>query len=245
MTEPENEFEKSVNNPHDAAFKSAFQKRELAESFFRNYLPERIRRHIDFTHLEITNKSYVDEKLREKHSDIVYKTKINGQPAFLYILFEHQTSPDPVMVFRLLCYIVNIWKEHIDQNPKEKCLPVIFPAVLYHGKRKWNSARTLANLIAGDEVFSEYIPDFTYELYDLGDFKDEILLLGSHMALNVVLYLFKHIFDPDFSEILGQAIRLLQKIEDQSVFSELAEWLIRYTFHARNEDEETIKVRKL
>ncbi|MGE0082881.1 MAG: Rpn family recombination-promoting nuclease/putative transposase [Desulfococcaceae bacterium] len=71
-------FEQSVNNPHDAAFKSAFQKKDVAVSFFQNYLPEEIRRHTDFDSLEITDRSYVDEKLRDRHSDIVYRTKIKG-----------------------------------------------------------------------------------------------------------------------------------------------------------------------
>jgi hypothetical protein len=31
--------EPEKHNPHDAAFKSAFQKKELAVSFFRTYLP--------------------------------------------------------------------------------------------------------------------------------------------------------------------------------------------------------------
>ncbi len=65
----------------------------------------------------------MDEKLRDKHSDIVYRTKIKGLPAFLYILFEHQSSPDPLMVFRLLCYMVNLWKEYRDQHPKSRKLP--------------------------------------------------------------------------------------------------------------------------
>ncbi|QTA81053.1 Putative transposase, YhgA-like [Desulfonema limicola] len=49
--------------------------------------------------------------------------------------------------------------EYLDQNPGAKCLPVIFPAVLYHGKTGWNSSRTLGSLIEGDDFFSEYMPD--------------------------------------------------------------------------------------
>jgi len=35
----EEALRKGVKNPHDAAFKAAFEKRELAESFFRHYFP--------------------------------------------------------------------------------------------------------------------------------------------------------------------------------------------------------------
>jgi hypothetical protein len=83
--EEKDEFKESINNPHDAAFKSAFKKQELARNFFENYLPKKILRHIDLDCLEIVDNSYVDEKLKEKYSDIVYKTRIKGKPAFLYI----------------------------------------------------------------------------------------------------------------------------------------------------------------
>ncbi|MDM8537933.1 Rpn family recombination-promoting nuclease/putative transposase [Desulfobacterales bacterium HSG17] len=160
MSSIETEFEKSVNTPHDAIIKAILEKIELAKSFFQTYFPKEIVKNIDFDRLELSNKSYVDEKLKEKHSDIVYKTKFKGLDAFLYILFEHQSKSDPMMVFRLLCYMVNIWKEYLDQNPDAKCLPVIFPAVLYNGKTGWNSARTLGGLIKGDEVFFEYMPNY-------------------------------------------------------------------------------------
>jgi len=96
-------FEKSPGSPHDAAFKAAFQKRELAKRFFQIAFPEKIVRQIDFRYLKLANRSYVDEKLKERHSDIVYQTKIRGKTAFLYILFEHQSKPDFWMIFRLLC----------------------------------------------------------------------------------------------------------------------------------------------
>ena len=236
-------FEKSVNSPHNAAFMWAFKKIPVAQGFFQTWLPESIRKHIDFDSLEITDGSYVDEKLRDRHSDIVYKTKIKGRDAFLYILFEHQSTPDPMMVFRLLCYMVNIWKEYLDQNPDAKCLPVIFPAVLYHGKKKWKSPRTMGGMIQGGEEFSEHLPDFTYELYDLGKYPDEMLTLGENMALGTVLYLFKHIFDKDFGDIFANAVELLKRIrmKDESVFLEFLEWVLRYTYHARNEDEGTVR----
>ena len=243
MNELQEIFEKSVNSPHNAAFTAAFRKILVARGFFESYLPDRIRRHIDFDHLEITDGTYVDEKLRDKHSDIVYRTKIKGRDAFLYILFEHQSTPDPMMVFRLLCYMVNIWKEYLDQNPDAKCLPVIFPAVLYHGKKKWKSPRTMGGMIQGGEEFSEHMPDFTYELYDLGKYPDEMLTLGENMALGTVLYLFKHIFDKDFGDIFANAVELLKRIrmKDESVFLEFLEWVLRYTYHARNEDEGTVR----
>lgn len=54
---------RDIGTPHDVAFKSAFQRKELACDFFRHYLHEEITKHINFEKLELVNKSYVDEKL--------------------------------------------------------------------------------------------------------------------------------------------------------------------------------------
>ena len=235
------EFEKLIKNPHDATFKSAFQKKEVAISFFRGYLPKKIIDRLDLECLDIRDRSYVDEKLRDTHSDIVYQTKIDNSDAFLYLLFEHQSSPDRFFAFRLLCYMVALWKEYIDQNPKARMLPVVIPLTLYHGTGKWNSPDRLWKLLEGGEDFREYIPDFSYELYNLADYDDDSLLVGDFMALGVVLYLMKHIFDKDFGDIFIRAVEYLMKIRDKRTQLEFLELVLRYTYHARNDEESVVK----
>ena len=236
--------ERSINNPHDAAFKSAFRKKELAVSLFRNYLPEKIARAIDFDHLEIDSGSYVDEKLRDRHSDIVYRTRIkrNGLEAILYLLFEHQSTPDPRIVFRLLCYMINIWKAYEDQHPDEKKLPIILPVVLYHGKRRWDAHMRMAEMIHGPEDFSMFIPEFTYQLYDLGLYEDDALVSSTgRPELRVVLYQFKHITDKDLSLLMGKLMDLMRETRESPLFLEILEWALRYAYHARNDKEEDFK----
>lgn len=235
-----NENENFVNNPHDAAFRSAFQKKELATDFFRHNLPKEILKLIDFRTLKINRGSYVDEKLRDRHSDIVYRAKLRGKTSFLYILFEHQSTPDRRMAFRLLCYMINLWKEYFDQNPDAEHLPTIIPLVLYHGKAKWNVHRSLSGMFEADESLKKYIPDFAYELFNLSEYQDERILMGSTVTLGVVLYLMKHIFDDGFGERFVQALKYLGKIDNQKIQLEFLEWMLRYTYHARDDDREYI-----
>ena len=63
-------FEKTKGSPHDAAFKAPSQKWELAKSFFRNYFPPEIVRRINFRYLKLANRSYMDEKMKDRQSDI-------------------------------------------------------------------------------------------------------------------------------------------------------------------------------
>ena len=130
----------------------------------------------------------------------------------------------------------DIWREFIEQNPKTKQLPVILPAVLYHGKRNWNCPRSLAEIMETGEDLEQYSPQFTYDLFDLRDYEDERLLLGDAMALGVVLYLMKHIFDENFGEHIESAIGYLGKIHTQETQLEFLEWILRYAFHAREDN---------
>lgn len=235
------EFESRIHNPHDAAFQEAFRKRELFRALCEAGLPPEVIRHIDLDHLELEKNSFVDEKLKNSHSDVVYRTRLLNWPAFLYILFEHQSTPDPLMAFRLLCYMANVWKDYLAKNPKAKRLPVIIPAVFYHGQRRWRSPTEFADLMECPEELKRFTPNFIYPLIDLNHFKAETTLLGDQLRLRIVLHLFGHIFKDDFWDHFGLALEMLAKVEDETIFMELLEWSLRYAYHARNEDEETLR----
>jgi predicted transposase YdaD len=196
----------------------------------------------------------VDEKLKDKHSDIVYKTRINGLTAFLYLLFEHQSTPDPMMVFRLLCYMVNLWKEYTDQHSDELRLPFVMPVVLYHGTKKWTSPMHFSEMFrdkkdrkekaeysAWHKGFSVFIPDFTYEFYDLSKYPDDRLMLGSNMALTAMLIIFKHIYDEDINPHICGSMKALAQFPSNQKILKFLEILLRYIYHARNDDEEVIR----
>lgn len=71
---------------------------------------------------------------------------MDKQPGYLFVLAEHQTTPDPLMAFRLWNYLCKIWDRHLKQLDKENKsgkkktkvkeikLPLIFPLTVYHGK---------------------------------------------------------------------------------------------------------------
>jgi len=230
-----------IHNPHDAAFKSAFQKKEIAESFFKKFLPEAFNRHIEYESLKIENKSYVDENFKEKHSDIVYRAKIKGKTGFLYILFEHQSSADYWMIFRLLCYMINLWKSYLDQHPKAKHLPIIIPMVLYNGESRWSVPREFSELFSGREDFSEIIPNFSYLLLDLTTYDDEKLkAFTEDLALSVILYLMKHIFSDDVESVFKNLTDLFIRLKSNPNLITLLEWALQYAYHARNENDEQL-----
>ncbi|NLH36654.1 MAG: Rpn family recombination-promoting nuclease/putative transposase [Thermotogaceae bacterium] len=107
--------------------------------------------------------------LAHNFTDMLYKTRINGEDGYIYFLFEHKSYQDPLVILQLLKYIVRIWEEKYDR--KANRLPIVIPMVIYHGESKWNVQTKLMKLIKGidelPEEMKKYIPTYEYEVYDL------------------------------------------------------------------------------
>ncbi len=52
-----------VLNPHDGFFRETFGRKEIAASFFQEYLPSQIVQQLDISSLAIVKDSFVDKEL--------------------------------------------------------------------------------------------------------------------------------------------------------------------------------------
>ena len=142
--------------------------------------------------------------------------------AYIYLLFEHKSSPDKFVAFQILRYMTRIWEKSLAE--KEKSLPLVLPIVFYHGKRKWKVSENFSNLfeIHQDlENIREFMPEFRYFLLDVNKYEDENL--AGEAALQVILQFFKHIFDDDLQSKLTAAFKkLIQQTDREKAFKILA-----------------------
>jgi predicted transposase YdaD len=85
----------------------------------------------------LSNKSYIDEKLKHLHSDRVYTCKLDKNGPHVYILIEHQSKPDRSLPLRCLQYNVAILAEHFAQHRRGKHIKplIILNLCLYSGKK--------------------------------------------------------------------------------------------------------------
>ena len=112
----------SVQRPHDKLFRTVFSDPIEAESFLRAYLPPTETERLAWDTLTLVETSFVDEAMVESESDLLYTVQVREteQPVHLYILFEHQSSPDRWMRFRLLKYMCRIWDESFKAESDQK-----------------------------------------------------------------------------------------------------------------------------
>lgn len=165
--------------PHDALFKAIFSQPALAMDEVRAVLPPELTRHLDAASAQLCAGSFVDEELKERHADLLFRVAVAGQDAFVYLLLEHQSEPDALMPYRLLRYLVRVWERWLAEHPGATTLPAIVPLVLTHASRGWTAPRTMHELYGLDPAvlrdFSRWLPALEFALDDLSTRSDEEL----------------------------------------------------------------------
>lgn len=206
--------------PHDALFKATLGKVRHARSMLRSVLPPGLSRLVRWSTLRRRPGSFVDEALREQHTDLLFEARLRDRPAYFYVLFEHQSRAERWMILRLLRYMVRVWEEHLAREPKATSLPVIVPVVLHHSETGWSSPTELEELFdLGEALRSEvlpFVPRFRFVLDDVSRATDDELRARSVTALvKLVLACFRHARDMrtllanlrPWAEILGEVRR--------------------------------------
>jgi predicted transposase YdaD len=114
-------------------------------------------------------------------SDLLYSVQLAGSQAFIYLLFEHQSTPDARMPWRMLRYMVRIWERFATDFPAA-LMPVIVPIVLHHGERRWSRSTQLREVfdvpVGMEQHFAPFVLDFTLVLDDLAVTDDAALRAG-------------------------------------------------------------------
>ncbi len=156
-----------TQRPHDKLFRAVFADPHEAESFLRVHLPPALVQRLDWTSLALVETSFVDAALEESESDLLYTVQVQetAQAAHLYLLFEHQSSPDKWMRFRLLKYMCRIWDESFKEHPEQAVLRPIVPLVFYQGESRWRYSIEFADLFPVTERGQDFVPRFTHGLW--------------------------------------------------------------------------------
>jgi predicted transposase/invertase (TIGR01784 family) len=187
------------SSPHDALFKAVFGQPEHARGALRSVLPGPVADALDWPSLAPSPGSFIDQALAERHTDLLFSVAWrDGGEALVYLLFEHQSSSDARMGFRLLRYLVRIWEHWLAEHPRAKALPAIVPVVLYHGAEPWAAPIAFDALFDLPDVartaLAPHLVRFTYLVDDLSEIPDDQLRARAMMTAlgKLVEACFKH-----------------------------------------------------
>lgn len=157
-----------IHQPHDRLFRAVFSDAGEAASLLQAALPDSVRNSFDWTTLALVDGTFVDQDLQGSQSDLLYRVQHVGtnQPVSMYLLFEHQSSPDRWLRLRLLRYCSRIWEAERRDEPERSELRPIVPVVFYQGPRGWNHSTEFADLFPEAARLLPWVPRFAHELLD-------------------------------------------------------------------------------
>ena len=157
-----------VTQPHDHLFRSVFSDETEAAVLLRAHLPDALGAALNWSSLRWLPITFIDNRLRDSESDLLYTIcrTSGGAPAWLYVLLEHQSTPDPWLRLRLLRYSCRIWERDRRRYPGEERLRPILPLVWYQGPAGWSHAPEFSEMFDPDVRRWPGIPHYAHLLFD-------------------------------------------------------------------------------
>ncbi|WP_192485191.1 MULTISPECIES: Rpn family recombination-promoting nuclease/putative transposase [Cysteiniphilum] len=199
-----NELNNNLPTPHDVFFKANLAEKRKAKALLKQIYSKELLSKLDLKHFKQVPTEFIQHNLRKVVGDVLYMTKLDGKDVYLYFLFEHQSSSDELMSFRLLLYVIQIMQQHLQQGYSK--LPIILPAVIYHGKESpYPYSTSIFDCFEDKEIAKEYMFK-SFNLLDLTVMSDDDL--GQFDANLVFEYMLKHSRD--------------------NLADKLIEWLLQY-----------------
>ncbi|EJU3354458.1 Rpn family recombination-promoting nuclease/putative transposase [Salmonella enterica] len=208
---------------HDPLFKLFLREPETAKDFLAAHLPQDIRSLVNLDSLRLESGSYVDEQLKEQHSDILYSVKMaQGEQCLLYCVVEHQSTQDEMMAWRMTKYTIRAMNDHLNKGYRK--LPVVVPLLFYHGDvRPYPYSMDWLDCFEQPELARQVLSK-PWPLIDVSVLDDDDIKSHRRMALLEMVQ--RDIRLRDGKELLARLVQLIQmKLNSR----EQVEAVLRYT----------------
>lgn len=162
---------------HDSGYKRLFSHAEMIRDLLLGFVPEEWVAQLDLTTLEKYPTEFIDDRLHNRRSDVIWRVRWGKEWLYLYLLLEFQSGIYRFMAVRVLTYIELLYQDLIRNRQlgkrRPRRLPAVLPIVLYNGSRRWSSPRDLESLIEpGPAGLEAYRPQARYLLIDESAYAD-------------------------------------------------------------------------
>jgi len=205
---------------------------------------------LDFARMTVERTTIVAADYRHLTSDLVVTVPVRRRGRHgtltLYVLIEHQSEPDALMILRVLEYLVQIYKGQLrdwEQRHGSRAgfrLQPVLAVVLYTGTGAWESLGRLVDLVEGGELFAEATPDFRPLFVSLPALAPAALeSKGGAFGWMLELIQQRHTRPGEFGDLLN---RVLSHLEDLSSkerirWLDLLSYVVALVYHDRAPSE--------
>jgi predicted transposase/invertase (TIGR01784 family) len=204
-----------------------FSKTAVVSSFINAYLFPNIE--IDYSLSSAIKNDTVDGFLNEFRSDIVYRLFDKTNARFIYLLFEHKSTPDKKTLVQIKHYLNSIENDIPEGEKHEGPIPV----VIYHGRRKWRISLSL-DLDHPDPVLHTNFSRLQYLLFDFYHTPDEEIHGSPQLPLTLMAL--KYVKTRLINKKIDPILVILREMIDEKDVAEYVDELALYIDSAAPSD---------
>lgn len=197
----------TTSTPHDAVFKQFLSHPDCARDFIEIHLPASLRQLCDLQTLRLESGSFIEADLRASYSDVLWSLNTSDGDGYIYVVIEHQSTPDAHMAFRLMHYALAAMQRHLDAG--HKTLPLVVPMLFYHGAKSPYpfSLCWLDEFV--DAITARQLYAAAFPLVDITVVPDDEIMQHRRIALLELIK--KHIRQRDLLGLVEKLAELLVK----------------------------------
>jgi predicted transposase/invertase (TIGR01784 family) len=141
---------------------------------------------IDFTQMAVQPETFIAPSFAQLESDIILRAPFRirrGKDGSIeiFILIEHQSEPDELMLFRVVRYVVLIYERQAmewlqtHRNLRKFRFSPVLPIVFYSGTRSWDELKPMAELVQHGQLFQKRLPTLEPEFVNLSTTGEAVL----------------------------------------------------------------------
>ena len=145
---------------------------------------------------------------------------------YLVLLLEFQATVDRAMAVRMLGYTALLYQKLIGEGVlrEHDALPPVLPIVIYNGRRRWDAAADVAELLAsGGGALARYQASQRYFLLDEGSVEEAELPRGNLVSALIALETNRD--RTRLPELLGSLLGLLRERGDEALTQAFRAWV--------------------
>ena len=219
---------------HDQLFRKSLENPLVANELLQAHLPKEVFEMIDIKTLKLEKQSFIEQNLTASIADVLFAVKFNDRAGFIYLLLEHQSSPDHFMAFRLHRYMLNICDQYKTKYPKIKSLPLIYPLVIYNGTKNYNVSRNLWELFDDPSLAKKFWTE-DYKIVNVHDIPDEEF--KSRIWSGLLEFFLKHRHEKKLLKRWQEIADILPELTKISIGYNYIEMILHYTLTSIDKDD--------
>jgi predicted transposase YdaD len=206
-------------------FRYLFRQSDNVADLLRWHEPK-IARGIDFTQMAAQPETFIAPSFAQLESDVILRAPFRIRrrkdgSIEIFILIEHQSEPDDLMLFRVVRYVVSIYERQATEwlqthrNLRKFRFSPVLPIVFDSGTRTWEGLKPMAELVLHGKLLEKRLPTLEPEFVNLSTTGAADLQKKSGL-LGWVLWLIqqKRQRQSGFSDVLHQVATRVHKLHD-------------------------------